>query len=546
MQNGASLVSTFFYNNRLQPCCISVKSSGSAPANCTSTTVGNVLDFTYSFDTDPGTGVVNNGNVASIANNRNTDRTQSFTYDELNRIKTAKTQATTGSHCWGEVFGYDIWANLLSIGGISPDYDGCVKENLSVGVDEKNQVAGNGYDAAGNVTADGSLSMAYDAENRMTSAAGVSYTYDGDGRRVRKSNGKLYWGGMSGLDALVETDGASNTPTEYVFFNGRRIARRNPNGSVFYYFADHLGSSRVVTNTAGTVVEESDFYPFGGERIVVNNDPNPYKFTGKERDTETNLDYFVARYYSSGYGRFLQADLPFADQHVREPQSWNLYAYARGNPLVYVDPSGRACAPALLNTNSLFCVRADTYASVDRILRDKTRFFAAASAVSLYGANTDAGADLDVSLSPLVGVSGTTSAFFSKLGEDLEKMNWNIVKSIQDGSLSGENLDAQIVQMEQTTVQEALDDLKKTNPEEYARLITDANKALNPGKVARDLADFPSDKAFIQILDQVRRDLGRDIDFARQSDREAIGNKLIEHVRKTHGCDVTDNRAVGC
>jgi hypothetical protein len=59
-----------------------------APANCASATTGNVLDFAYSFDTDPGAGVANNGNVAAIVNNRNPDRTQSFTYDELNRLET--------------------------------------------------------------------------------------------------------------------------------------------------------------------------------------------------------------------------------------------------------------------------------------------------------------------------------------------------------------------------------------------------------------------------------------------------------------------------
>lgn len=92
-------------------------------------------------------------------------------------------------------------------------------------------------------------------------------------------------------------------------------------------------------------MEESDYYPFGGERAVFNNDPNPYKFTGKERDGESGLDYFIARYYSSGYGRFLSPDeftggpvdayssndplppgpLPYAD--ITNPQSLNKYTY---------------------------------------------------------------------------------------------------------------------------------------------------------------------------------------------------------------------------
>ncbi len=66
------------------------------------------------------------------------------------------------------------------------------------------------------------------------------------------------------------------------------------------------------------------------------------RFTGKERDAETGLDYFGARYMSSAQGRFTSPDAPFADQNVGDPQSWNLYTYGRNNPLRYVDPTGNA------------------------------------------------------------------------------------------------------------------------------------------------------------------------------------------------------------
>jgi RHS repeat-associated protein len=64
------------------------------------------------------------------------------------------------------------------------------------------------------------------------------------------------------------------------------------------------------------------------------------KFTGKERDAETGLDYFGARYLSGVQGRFVSADAPFVDQHVEDSQSWNLYSYVRNNPLRYTDPTG--------------------------------------------------------------------------------------------------------------------------------------------------------------------------------------------------------------
>ncbi len=67
------------------------------------------------------------------------------------------------------------------------------------------------------------------------------------------------------------------------------------------------------------------------------------EFTGKERDAETGLDYFGARYFSGAQGRFTRPDVPLADQWEKDPQSWNLYSYVRNNPLRFIDPTGREC-----------------------------------------------------------------------------------------------------------------------------------------------------------------------------------------------------------
>src|SRR5438270_12639138 len=71
--------------------------------------------------------------------------------------------------------------------------------------------------------------------------------------------------------------------------------------------------------------------------------PTDYQFTGKERDSESGLDDFGARYYGSSMGRFMTPDEPLEDQLAHDPQSWNLYSYVRNNPVRYTDPTGNAC-----------------------------------------------------------------------------------------------------------------------------------------------------------------------------------------------------------
>jgi len=359
LTNGASLVSTFYFNNRVQPCRISVKNTGTAPASCTDAATGNVLDFSYCFNSNmsdadraahncAASATLNNGNVAQIVNKQTTTRTQNFKYDSLNRIQSAYTESTTGQYCWDELFGYDPWSNLLTIGRIS-GYSCSNEELLNTSATTKNQVSGDTYDAAGNLIIIPAIaSYTFDAENHLTSTAGVTYTYDGDGKRVQKSNGKLYWYGM-GSDPLDETDLTGSTSNsgfkEYIFFGGKRIASRDYLNNVNYYFADHLGTARIVANSSGTPVDDSDFYPFGGERVYLNSSPQNYKFTGKERDSESGLDNFTARYFGSSLGRFMTPDWSAKPQGVPyavldDPQSLNLYAYVRNNPLNRTDPSG--------------------------------------------------------------------------------------------------------------------------------------------------------------------------------------------------------------
>jgi RHS repeat-associated protein len=121
-------------------------------------------------------------------------------------------------------------------------------------------------------------------------------------------------------------------------------------GRVEYYHHDALGNVRVVTDETGQVLERHDYLPFGEECTTgacaanpVTEPGQPRKFTGKERDRESGLDYFGARYYVSRVGRFTTIDPVYTwSENLADPQRWNRYAYGRNNPLRYVDPDGRA------------------------------------------------------------------------------------------------------------------------------------------------------------------------------------------------------------
>ncbi len=159
------------------------------------------------------------------------------------------------------------------------------------------------------------------------------------------STGTLYWSDAGG-EVLDETDRSGTMQEEYVYFNGQRIARRDlPSGNVHYYFSNHLGSASVITDSSGNIQQQTDYYPFGGIAYSTGADANRYKFTGKERDTESGLDMFGARYYASGMGRFMTPDwaarptpVPYAG--FDNPQSLNLYSYVKNNPTTLTDPNG--------------------------------------------------------------------------------------------------------------------------------------------------------------------------------------------------------------
>jgi RHS repeat-associated protein len=112
-----------------------------------------------------------------------------------------------------------------------------------------------------------------------------------------------------------------------------------------FHLADPLGSRRLQTNTTGVWEESCQSLPFGDQlscslnpNVTTSDDATEHHFTGKERDTESGLDNFEARYLGSSLGRFMSPD-PMGGK-TEDPQSLNRYAYVRNNPLTLTDPSG--------------------------------------------------------------------------------------------------------------------------------------------------------------------------------------------------------------
>ena len=160
------------------------------------------------------------------------------------------------------------------------------------------------------------------------------------------------------------------TTTTYVYDAGGQLAAEytsttppTPPCTTCYLTADHLGSTRVMTDATGRVWSLHDYIPFGEEvpagvngrsgsyyppNALAINDTVTLQFTGKERDVETGLDYFGARYLSSAQGRWTIPDwsarqeaVPYAT--IEDPQTLNLYAYVRNNPLSNRDTDGHGC-----------------------------------------------------------------------------------------------------------------------------------------------------------------------------------------------------------
>ena len=207
------------------------------------------------------------------------------------------------------------------------------------------------YDAAGSLRYDQTTGnyLRYDAENRLIGVgSNVSYVYNGQGQRVEKN--------LSGVKTDYLYDLASHVITAFqsagswqrgeIYAGGWHLGTYYPNAT-YFSLTDWLGTEHYRTNNLGNLYQTCYNLPFGDGQTCAGTDVSPLHFTGKERDTESGLDYFGARHFNSSLGRFMIPDwaakataVPYAD--FGDPQSLNLYGYVRSNPLSQVDSDGHA------------------------------------------------------------------------------------------------------------------------------------------------------------------------------------------------------------
>ena len=258
-----------------------------------------------------------------------------------------------------------------------------------------NQVNSSGYnyDAAGNLLTDNTHGYVYDGENRLTCVLGTDgtctsstamlYLYDAAGHRVGKqqANGleDYVYDPQGHITSVHENGGASAFRAEIYTPENRHVATYNPNigsGPLFWNHTDWLGTERVRTYYNGSswqTVETCTDSPYGMNLLCAGqSDTSPMHFTGKQRDYESGLDYFGARYFAAGtnQGRWMSPDfneypatVPYAD--FTNPQTLNLYEYLSNNPFNATDPTGHARNSISLGGKDIMIVDASSHDQVN-------------------------------------------------------------------------------------------------------------------------------------------------------------------------------------
>ena len=189
-------------------------------------------------------------------------------------------------------------------------------------------------------------------EARVSNVALYTSNFTPAGTLTATSSTKGLWR----FDGQTATDFSTNG-NNGTLQGGATFSTNIPGGGgsvpqVRWLVADHLGTPRIALDQTGSLagVKRHDYLPFGEELFAATgsrgttlgyaSDGIRQQFTQKERDVESGLDHFMARYHASTQGRFTSSDPLLSSGSVHAPQTWNRYSYTTNNPLKYTDPFG--------------------------------------------------------------------------------------------------------------------------------------------------------------------------------------------------------------
>jgi RHS repeat-associated protein len=268
------------------------------------------------------------------------DGTSDFSYDATNQLTGADNTTQPD-----EAYSYDANGNRTIAGYAT----GANNQLLSDGTYNYT------YDGEGNRTkrteiATGSvMEYVWDYRNRLTSvvfkdASGVvtktiEYTYDGDNQRIgQKLNGVVTERYVYDRNQIALVFDGSGTQTHRYLYGTQidQVLSDETPTSMAWALADRLGTVSDLVDNSGSVVNHITYDSFG--QVVSQTDPSVvfrYGYTGREQDNDTGLDYYRARYYDAGVGRFISED-PIGF----EAEDTNFYRYVSNNSVNLTDSSG--------------------------------------------------------------------------------------------------------------------------------------------------------------------------------------------------------------
>lgn len=329
------------------PTVVSVSADASSRISQIRAVTGQTVqaDLAYTYSRQQGGVAVDGALVRSRTGTENPASTNpatiSYGYDSLARL-TSAVETTSGTTTGSWTYGYDSAGNrtTASLTG-TPG-----APTTSFGYNDANQLtsrdgnpAGFGYDGNGAETAAVGATtrsnQTWNAKRQLTlittGTTSTAMTYGGEGNKTRLSAGPTSYRNT----ALGVTAQTTNTTTSSFVRtpDGTLIALRTAAGS-FYYLTDNQGSVLGLVDSSGTRVNSYRYDPYGISRSTTEAVTNPYQYTGGQLDPATGMYKLGIRYYDPTLGRFTQPDPTGQDAH---------YAYARNNPVNYIDPSG-ACS----------------------------------------------------------------------------------------------------------------------------------------------------------------------------------------------------------